>query len=562
MSREQNSSIATELMPSSSRSSLLSIDGQTLRDMLKAGRIWLARHKEIVNAQNVFPVPDGDTGTNMSQTMAAACRDLRHGAHAGKMAQRAASGAFMGARGNSGVILSLILRGFAEVVGEHERIDGRLFAAGLRKSAEIAYQGVNAPVEGTILTIIRTAADSATAHKDETFPAIFEKMLIASHAALANTPNQLPILKQAGVVDSGGQGLVYLLEGMVQGWRGELQESAEDVSPASDTTPQALARPTNGQIENRYDVQFLLQGDALNFAQIRQEINAMGDSGVIVGDERLIKVHIHVNDPGKPLSYAVSLGAISDVVVENMQLQMEAIINGENDVFDSHMMDAELQAGQIGVVAVAAGAGLRMVLGSLGVSVVVDGGQTNNPSTEEIYAAIERVPSSRIVVLPNNKNIIMTAKAAGALSDKQVVVVPTRTVPQGIGAMIDYAPDGELEDVAKQMEAAAGEIGSAEITRAVRNTTLNGIDVREGELIGIIDGKLNAASTQLSEMIRDTLTHLDMDERELLTLYYGADVTQSDAQTVAQQISQLYPEIEIEIVDGGQPHYFYILGVE
>ncbi len=524
--------------------------------MLNAGRIWLARHKQTVNALNVFPVPDGDTGTNMSQTMTVACRELGDGDHAGEVAQRLAQGALMGARGNSGVILSQIWRGFADEVGTSAEITPTLFAAGLQNSADTAYRGVMTPVEGTILSVMRAAAAAAVIGQDEDMLALLDQTLTASRAALAKTPEQLPILKQAGVVDSGGQGLVFLFEGMVRYLRGELliEEGSAETTPV--LTPQALAQPTNGQLVYPYDVQFLLSGDDLNIAQVRQDIGAMGDSTVIVGDAHMIKVHVHVADPGVPLSYGVSLGMIHDVVVENMQEQMEEIIS------DSHLLDVTLDARQIGVVAVAVGAGLQTAFASLGVAEVIDGGQTNNPSTAEIYQAILRVPSQRVIVLPNNKNILMAAQKAAELSEKQVHVVPTDTIPQGIGAMMNYAPDGELAAVVEGMCAAAEEIISAEITRAVRNVTIDAVDVTAGQLISIVDGKLQAASAVLDDVLLATLAQIDLDERELLTLYYGAEVTEAEAHASALLIEQNYPDLEIEIVNGGQPHYLFILGIE
>ncbi len=535
-----------------------SINGQNLRDMLQAGRIWLSRHKEIVNAQNVFPVPDGDTGTNMSQTMAVACQALGDSQHAGEVAMRVARGAFMGARGNSGVILSQIWRGFADVVGEHGEIDGKLFAAGLRHSAETAYQSVTNPIEGTILTIIRAAADAATTAQDKPIINLLEQIVTASRSVLAKTPDQLPILKQTGVVDSGGQGLVYLFEGMLKFLQGELllEDAAMPLHSTNALTAQALARPDDGRIANPYDVQFLLHGENLNVTHIRDEIKGMGDSAVIVGDSHTIKVHVHVKDPGVPLSYAVTLGEMTDVVVENMQTQMQEIIA------DSHIMDAELKTDQIGLVAVALGDGLQSAFRRLGATIIIDGGQTNNPSITEIYDAVEQMHSERVIILPNNKNILMAAEAASTLSRKQVRVVPSQTIPQGICAMIDYAADGVFEIVVERMKIAMEDVSSAEITLASRNATIDSAEVVEGELIAIVNGKLQASGDQLFDVIDETLSHLAIEDCELLTLYYGVDVRMRDAADVAQYIEQLYPEIEVELIRGGQPHYLYILGAE
>lgn len=547
----------------------LKCDGQDFRKLIFAGLTWLDRHRDHVNALNVFPVPDGDTGTNMLLTMRSAYKRIEDDTeelHIGRMAEKVRRGAMMGARGNSGVILSQIWRGFAESVKEKEEIDAQDFVDAFQNSADVAYNGVITPVEGTILTVSRSIANAASDAAYHTADLRYMLTQIVEHSqqALAKTPDQLPVLKQAGVVDSGGQGLVYIFEGMLRRAHGERFEDGEDrLSFRRETTSaQALARPEDGNIENPYDVQFILLGNNLDVERIRGTIDSMGDSTLVVGDSETIKVHVHVKDPGQPLSYGASLGAITDVVVENMQEQMEEIIAGGMKPSANGIQPPTIEPGQIGVVAVAPGKGLRDAFMSMGVCVLINGGQTNNPSTEEIFAAIQDVPSDKVIVLPNNKNILLAAEAARDLSTKNVVVLPTRTVPQGMCAMVGYDRAGELDDVVAAMEESAEDVATAEITTAVRDVTLDGVDVAAGQLISIVDGKLCASGADLTDLLHTTLDNLEMDDCEIVTLYYGADVSAHQAQTIADQIEALYPDVEVELVSGGQPHYHYILGAE
>ncbi|HUM69234.1 MAG TPA: DAK2 domain-containing protein, partial [Chloroflexota bacterium] len=405
------------------------------------------------------------------------------------------------------------------------------------------------------------ASDAVSKSLDLRF--VLERTLGRCKQALERTPDLLPILKQAGVVDSGGQGLVYVLEGMlryVNGQMGSLDEAATAVAATPHTiTAQELAMPEGGHLENPYDVQFILMGQNLNVAEVRARIDAMGDSTVVVGDESTIKVHIHVKDPGEPISYGISLGHITDVVVENMQMQMEEIVHGGQS---SELPTPAIEPGQIGVVAVAAGSGLANIFRSLGAAFVVNGGQTNNPSTEEIFQAIQDVPTDKIIILPNNKNIILAAEAARDLSPKEVAVAPTLTAPQGFSAMLAYDPDGDLQETAVAMTASAQEVATGEITRATRSVNLNGIEVKDGEMIGLVNGRLCASGSDMTELLQTVLQAMELDDRELLSLYYGADVTAAAAAATAAQIEEAYPDIEVEILPGGQPHYYYILGAE
>lgn len=546
----------------------LQCNGQQLRKLAHASLIWLEENHRHVNSLNVFPVPDGDTGTNMLLTMRSAYDRIRDGEemHVGKVAEKLSHGALMGARGNSGVILSQIWRGLAQGLKGKDVFDAVTLARALEQAAETAYGGVMRPVEGTILTVIREGSKEAidAAEKSHDLRFMLERVLERCQQTLERTPEMLSVLKQAGVVDSGGQGLVYILEGMLRYVHGQMAVTPE-TAPAQAAAPaQAHAVPDGGQVENPYDVQFILMGQNLDVTEVRSRIDAMGDSTVVVGDESTIKVHVHVKDPGQPLSYGISLGKVTDVVVENMQMQMEEIVNAPatTETMDVETPVADVEPGQIGVVSVAAGKGLANIFCSLGAAFVVNGGQTNNPSTEEIFQAIQDLPTDKVIVLPNNKNVILAAEAARDLSPKKVAVVPTRTAPQGFSAMLALDPDGELEETAAAMQEAAGFVVTGEMTRATRTVTLDGVEVNEGEIIGLVNGRLCASGTEIEAVLAQMLPEMEMEEREIISVYYGADVSEADAAAVATQIKSSYPDVEVELLAGGQAHYFFILGAE
>ena len=547
----------------------LQCNGQQLRKLVQASMIWLDKHHRTVNELNVFPVPDGDTGTNMLLTMRSAYGRIKDSEelHVGKMAAALSQGALMGARGNSGVILSQIWRGLARGLKDKETFNANDLALAFQAASDTAYNGVMRPVEGTILTVVREGAEEArdAAAKSNDLRFVMERILERCEQALERTPELLPVLKQAGVVDSGGKGLVYILEGMLRYANGQMAGVAEEiveVQQIAHIPAQALAMPEGGELENPYDVQFILMGQNFNVAAVRDRIDAMGDSTVVVGDETTIKVHIHVKDPGEPISYGISLGQITDVVVENMQMQMDEIVHAPGATAVPEIKPATVEPGQIGVVAVAAGDGLANIFMSLGVAHIVNGGQTNNPSTEEIFQAIQDVPTDKVIILPNNKNIILAAEAARDLSPKHVAVVPSKTAPQGFSAMMALNPDGDLAETAAAMQEALGYVTTGEITRATRSVELDGVAVNEGEVIGVVNGRLCASGSELMETIAAVLAEMEMADQELLSFYYGQDVTEAEATAVVEQIEALYPDVEVEILPGGQAHYFYILGAE
>jgi DAK2 domain fusion protein YloV len=536
--------------------------------MAKAGLETLENNRQVVNDLNVFPVPDGDTGTNMVLTMRAALKRMQEfdGEHVGEAAHELSQGALMGARGNSGVILSQIWRGLARGLKDKERFNAEDLAHALQESSDTAYQGVMRPVEGTILTVIREgaeeAADAVTKSKDLRF--ILARVVERCQQSLDRTPELLPVLKQAGVVDAGGQGLVHILAGMLGYVLGEVQLSTEEAA-IFEVSPQALAAPADG-LENPYDVQYILLGENLDVFTIRDSIDRMGDSTVVVGDESTIKVHVHVKDPGVPISYGIKMGKIADVVIENMQMQMEKLVRSGHSkpvtAVESLTPVVDIQPGEIGIVAVAAGDGLAEIFRSLGANGIVDGGQSNNPSTEEIYEAVEKLPTEKVIILPNNKNIILAAEAARDLSSKDVYVVPTKSVPQAISAMLCLNRAADVESAAASMKEACSHVSSGEIAFATRSAQLHGVTVAEGEVIGVADGRLCASSSEVNDVLKCILDEMDMDHRELVSLYYGNEVTEVEAEELADEISSLYPDAEVEVLRGGQSIYQFILGAE
>jgi len=551
------SSGATRKTPSAT-----SWDGLSLYGALRSGSAWLDVNVEMVNALNVFPVPDGDTGTNMSLTMRAALQEAEplQDHQVGRVARVIADGALMGARGNSGVILSQVLRGMARSLDGKEELDAVGLADALEEGATTAYKGVMKPVEGTILTVAREAAEAArhAADKGESLIETLETTVEAARASLRRTPHLLPVLAEAGVVDAGGQGLLMILEGALRYVRGE---------PITTEVAQPVAMPEHSHAfdeKYNYDTQFIIQGRDLDVDAIREYIAGLGDSVLVVGDTETVKVHVHCDNPAPALDYGLRHGSLSAIIIENMQLQVEArrqaLDQAPQESGGAHTPPKQETA--IAVIAVTSGEGLQRVFESLGASAVVPGGQTMNPSTQDLLSAIERVEARKVVLLPNNGNIILAAQQARELSDKEVVVVPTRTVPQGIAALLAYNFQADLQENARYMEQASARVLTLEVTRAVRSVQVNGMSVREGQIIGLVDGDLKMADDTASHVVLELLGQVDVDEYEILTIYYGEDIHEEEAQSLAQDISGCYPNLEVEVLSGGQPHYFYIISVE
>lgn len=539
-------------------------DGQELKQLTEAGLAWLEQHHEMVNALNVFPVPDGDTGINMLLTLRSAYREIARNPdnHAGRIAGLLYNGALLGARGNSGVILSQLLRGFASEIEDEKTFNRESIVHGFQEAVRVAYGAVQEPVEGTILTVAREIAEEAeqAAQDTENLKKIMHRIVARAHDSVSRTPELLDVLREAGVVDAGGMGLAYILEGMLRYLNGETLEISDMRS--EELHLQHTFEP--GEPAYPYDVQFILKGQRLKVGNIRADIEGMGDSTLVVGDANTIKVHVHVEDPGIPLSYATSLGALSDVVVENMQEQYQewAMAHSETHAAQ-HIERPDIVDGQVAAITVAPGDGLERIFYSLGAAHVIPGGQTMNPSTEQFVAAIDRVPTDQIVLLPNNKNILMAAKAAAELSNsKKVVVIPTRTIPQGISALLALDSEGDLDDVASSMNDMMNEVETGEITTATRNAKVDGVKVKKGQIIGLHNDRMCVAGDDLQEVVADLLKTMGTADLELITLYYGVDIAKKDAETLIEHLYEEFPDHEIEIKEGGQAHYFYIISVE
>lgn len=537
---------------------ILSCDGLGLKRLIKAGLLWLERHQAAINSLNVYPVPDGDTGTNMLLTMRSAYREIQDSPaeEVSAIAHKVAHGALMGARGNSGVILSQIFRGLARSLDGVKTFDAVLFASALREAAATAYKAVIKPVEGTILTVVREAAEAAVnaAAVSRDLRYVLAQVVREARESVTRTPSLLPVLAEAGVVDAGGQGLFIILEGMLRYSRGERLTLDPELVAKMDL--QELHLDKEGGYG--YDVQFIIHGDGLNVEEIRATISSLGDCALVVGDSRTVKVHVHTPEPGTPINYGAGLGSLSRVVVENMQEQYQDFILSKAQPPSA---PAE-PLSEIGTVVVAPGPGLARVFESLGAGAVVSGGQTMNPSTEDLLKAVESIPRNDVIILPNNKNIVLAAQQAQALSSKKVEVVRTITVPQGIAALLALNYQADLATNVRVMAEAARAIQTAEVTTAVRTVQINGIRVQEGKSIGLINGTLQVSGDSPEEVVRVALQQMGAGEYEIITIYYGESVTADRAQELADELAALYPQQEIELVDGGQPYYQYILSVE
>lgn len=551
-------------------------DGHLFKWLVAAGHAWLENNMKHVNQLNVFPVPDGDTGTNMHLTMRKAYEEvskLEEDTHVGRVASAVARGALMGARGNSGVILSQLLAGFAEGVKDLETFNATQMAAACKVAEEYAYNAVRDPVEGTILTVSRegmaAVIERAQNEPDAPLRPLLEDLVEAAKASLQRTPDLLPVLKDAGVVDSGGTGWLYIMEGMLRFLEGKPVKVSEDSmsTNASAANWQDALVPEDEEGYG-YDVQFLIHGDDLDVAKIRDDIDAMGWSTLVVGDPQLVKVHVHVHNPAEPINYAVAtLGAeIDDIVVENMQMQYQGYVQARVERESGVVNQVE----GVAIVTVVTGDGLQRIFqNEFQASYIIQGGQTMNPSTEDFVAAIDALDNHKIVLLPNNKNILMAAQQAAKIAavnmDKKVEVVATRTLPQGIAAMMSYmnaADANDLEAISENMREAMHEVVTVEITEATRTVKLDGVDINEGQIIGIVDGKLVEAGDDMTGVITATLKRTMSPSSELVTLYYGSQESEASAAALVGALAEAFEDVEFEAVSGGQPLYPYLISVE
>jgi hypothetical protein len=539
----------------------LTVDGHRLKELVRAGYMWLRQQEEVVNAYNVYPVPDGDTGTNMMHTMRSAWEAIANlnEAHTGAVAKAVAQGALRGSRGNSGIILSQLWRGFAKSVEQKEIIDAQDIADAFREGAKTAYQGIGTPVEGTILTVARETADAVeifVRHTHDTRK-LLEHAMQAAYDSTQRTPQLLKILKDAGVVDSGGYGFYIILEGMVRFIRGEAIQTVDTARVAKQ------AAMTDGLQQEGgwgYDVQYLiyaLRGTKLDVTKVRGDIEAMGDCPLVTGDEEIIKVHVHVPDPGVPISYGSKLGSLRDVVVEDMQAQSEEFLPGEV----RHKQES-LPEVDVAVIAVASGEGLVQTFKDVGARVVIQGGQTMNPSVDDFLNAIDSANAKNVLLLPNNGNIVMTAQQAAQLSKIPAKVVVTKTIPQGIAAAIGFNFTIGLDENFDTMSEAANRVTTGEITTSTRNVTINDVTVRNGQIIGLINDKLAVADENVLDATLALLEKSDAASSELVTMYYGCGLTEADAEPIAEAVRERFPSQQVDVYFGGQPHYFFVIGVE
>ena len=547
------------------RVTIEALSGGQLRDMFAAAAAWLEKHIESVNAINVFPVPDGDTGTNMYLTMRSVMEEAQRCPEEGAGAIMAAmsQGALMGARGNSGVILSQIIRGMTRAVGEAESVDAATWVRGMEEGAVGAYKAVSKPAEGTILTVMREAAEAARQTFDSEAPdilGVMEATLEAASQSLDRTPTLLPVLAEAGVVDAGGKGLLVLLDGMKRHLKGEPMDVAAGV-PEEQIGQEWLAVTSrlHGQGESLYGycTEFLIGGKEMEPDSLRNRMLELGDSVLVVGDDRLVRVHVHTDDPGAALSHGTGVGSLLQVKVDNIREQADRFLE-----MHEGRAQVEAQPEAISTVAVVAGEGMATVFRSVGCTKVVSGGPTMNPSTRDILDAVEACPSDEVILLPNDKNIIMAAKQAEELTQKRLRVVETRSIPQGIAALLALNQEAELEANVTAMEEAGQGVLTLEVCRAVRSTSIGGVKVREGQIIAIVDDELKLAAETAEEGVLRALEGVEAEGVSLVTLYYGADTKQAEAESLGKRVKQVFPQYDVEVVHGGQPHYNYIASVE
>ncbi|MGM9611942.1 MAG: DAK2 domain-containing protein [Butyricicoccus sp.] len=542
------------------------IDGLLFQSMVIEGALAIAEKKEQANELNVFPVPDGDTGTNMSLTMGSAMAEMHrlHEPTLAKAVDAAASALLRGARGNSGVILSLLFRGIARKLRECQTAGGRDFALALREGVEAAYKAVMKPAEGTILTVSRVAAQHAVeccqANPALSVGEVLNAVLERGQTALQETTQQNPVLAKAGVVDAGGFGFLVILEGMRDAYQGIHRERAsEDAAPTKSAAD--FSAISDEDITFTYCTEFIAQrkDKARNVGRLRAILNEIGDSLVVVDDDDIVKVHVHTDQPNKALEEGLKFGPLLTVKIENMREQHTAKVIEGTESRERVIRDPEKK---YGFVAVAAGEGLGSVFTDLGCDVVVQGGQTMNPSTDDILYAIDAVPAEVVFVFPNNKNIIMAAEQAVPLSDKQVVIIPTRNIPQGISALLAFDPDGEVETNAGTMKEAMEAVTAGQITYAARNSEFDGKKIKEGEYLALCEGKLCANSKKPFDAVKKLAREMVKDDSAFATIIFGEGVTEEDAAKVEEIFRKENRDLEITVIDGGQPVYYYIISVE
>ena len=539
------------------------INGTQLKNMIISGANNLENNKSMVNALNVYPVPDGDTGTNMALTMSAAVKEVINSKsdEIHTIIEAAANGSLMGARGNSGVILSQIFRGFAKGIKKSERLDSEAFANAFLEGSNTAYKAIMKPTEGTILTVIRETGEHAVkvAPLYASVLMLFDEIIEKANKVLDKTPEMLPVLKNAGVVDAGGKGLLCIIEGMHHCLKTGTVLELKDKSEVEEVVVERVH--TEEYIEFGYCTEFFIKTKAIDLDGFKHKIVGYGDSVVVVGNESLVKVHIHTNNPGKVLEMALEHGELSKIKIDNMREQHSEIIVTEAEKSAAEaVVNAEPK--KYGIVTVAMGDGISRIFRDIGADEVIEGGQTMNPSTEDILKSVNRLNAENVVILPNNSNIILAANQAKTLSDKNIIVAPTKTIPQGIAALMSLDANKSVEDNSKKIERAISNVKTGLITYAVRNSTFDGINIEEGNILGIVEGKIKNVGNGIVEVSQNILGEMIDEDSSLVSIYYGSEMPEDEAKKLTEYIQDAYPDCEVEMHYGGQPLYYFILSVE
>ena len=548
------------------------ITGKILRDAIISGANNISNQRSRVDELNVFPVPDGDTGTNMGMTVGASVAELNaldDNCTVGEAAKTAASAMLRGARGNSGVITSLLFRGFSKALEGKKEADTADIIAALKKGVEGAYKAVMKPTEGTILTVARVASEEAAACGAQEIPALWDVVMTAGQKALEDTPNLLPVLKKAGVVDAGGRGLLYILEGALKQLGGDLPVTLQDgqsAAAAPETNFASLASVKNESITFGYCTEFFINVDHPDEAVttgLKAYLGTIGDSIVCVADDDIIKIHVHTDHPGLAIEKALTIGSLSGLKIDNMREQHTNKINFSAEAPKAEAPKAEQPKKDVGFVSISAGEGLTKIFKNLGVDEVIEGGQTMNPSTEDILNAVDKINAEHIFILPNNKNIILAAEQAAKLSEeKKLHVIPSRSVPEGISAMFCYEHDADPDEMEAAMKDAIQQVDTATVTFAVRDTSIGDKQIKEGNILGMLNDEIEVVAEDVMEGTKELLRNAITEESEVVSIYYGADTAEEDAKELSAFIEEEFPDCEVEVQDGGQPLYYYIISIE
>lgn len=549
-----------------------SLDGIKFAEMVKMGAHHLSQNADFVDSLNVFPVPDGDTGTNMNLSMSSGAKETEQNAqkHIGKTAQSLSKGLLMGARGNSGVILSQLFRGFGKAIEKEPEIDSQSLAAAFQSGVDTAYKAVMKPVEGTILTVAREAAAKAVeiAAEETDIIHVMQALVDEAKSSLNRTPELLPVLKEVGVVDSGGQGLVFVYEGFLACLKGEAlpQKSVtnlDELISAEHHRAQGFMSTEDIVFGYCTEIMVRLENEKTPFseAEFREELNVMGDSLLVISDDEVAKVHIHTETPGAVLNAGQKYGSLIKIKVDNMREQHSAIVN-ENFAPSTKTSSTKLETHPYALVTVAMGEGIANLLRSIGASYVIEGGQTMNPSTEDIVKAVKKIGAEKVLILPNNKNIVMAAEQAAELLDIEAAVVPTKTIPQGMAAILAFNPEASVEENQKGMTSAFAHVKTGQVTYAVRDTSIDGVQIHKDDYMALADGKIILSTPNLMEASENVLSTLIDEDSEIITIMFGEDATEEQADKLAEFVEENYPDVEVEIVDGNQSLYPFIFSVE